>query len=92
MSDLVEYSDQQLLGELLRRANQRDGMALGGHGAEKPAVEPYIEVVPVAGAFVPAMCEWRARDDEGIWYREWKQKFSEFDEKHRNAYYWRAPV
>jgi hypothetical protein len=95
MSSLIEFTDQQLLQELLQRATKRDGLALEGHRIDNMASGSYQEVVPVEGHPVPAGCEWKVRDDAldpQEWSLECKSKFGLFDEMHRQTYCWRVPV
>lgn len=89
---LSDYSDQQLLEELLQRAAKRDGLGLEGHQDGNMAQVSYREVVPVEGQPVPDGCEFRGGSHE--WERECFIRFTQDDVKLHNGgvIQWRVPA
>jgi len=92
---LSDYSDQQLLEELLRRAAKRDGLGLEGHQNGNLTQVSYREVVPVDGMPVPGGCEYIAGwTTAPQWDEEILAKFRTIDVLRHNAgtWKWRVPV
>ena len=90
---LSDYSDKQLLEELLQRATKRDSLGLEGHQNDSLTQVSYREVVPVEGMPVPPNCEFAQWWRPSYWEPEFLNEFSANSAvKYADGRRWRVPV